>query len=203
MSWYAGAAAGAAAAAAAAAYNAGQMAGEIPVLDPVLTEFLSETGIAFYEFAEALELIGVDISTLIDSDTLTMETLQNHWLRILEVASEGAINATMISIIEGAVEDNKAHMEETWGAVELQWHDWGMAAIERRLEESKAALEQDTSFWGRVWDVITDPFGETADFWGDVFSGIGAWFEDNLFPWLESRAEGVVGVAGRILEKVW
>jgi len=194
-------------AAAAAANYAGQVAAglaeEIPILDPVLTEFLHQIGITFTAFAEALDAIGIDLEQLMRTDALTQDSLAGLWRRVLESEIAWLGNDAMINTIALAVEDNRAHMEATWGAAEIQWQEWSAEAFERRLERWQEDIPADSSFWGKVWDVITDPFGETVDFWGDVFSGIGIWLEDNLLPWFEARAENVVSVAGRILEKVW
>ena len=176
---------------------------EIPLLDAPLGEFLADFG----AFALELEInwsLAFDemirIGREVEEATPSIRDLQANVIDLVAIQQESAF---FMYGLEAAVEANRQHMEDTWGEVEIQWHDWAMDEVERRLERHKAELEQDRSFWGRVWDIFTDPVGETVDFWGDVFSGIGAWFEDNLFPWLESRAEGVVGVAGRILEKVW
>jgi len=64
-----------------------------------------------------------------------------------------------------------------------------------------------TDFWGNVaigvGDIITDQYSEITDFWGNVAIGVGDWFTASFPDWMEDRAEDVIELAGRILDKVW
>lgn len=62
-------------------------------------------------------------------------------------------------------------------------------------------------FWGNVYqgaeDLISDKYSQIKDFWGNIRIGIKDWAETDLLQWLEDRAEKVISLAARILDKVW